>query len=379
MKLSPFFTTLFLGANSQFYYNQKAAVQPGQSFQSTDSDVQYVIVICKNSWAGTSDYPIYNRKFQIKVFWDPMNAPTNDWQSQTFKGDCMGRGNYMFEIAPGKTAGWIWVRGDGQENSETNAQAEIEVRTNGRCLYNDCFNGNWQIDGMDNLFVTSESTANDRGRCIGDVGVDGNGWCELTRKEPGVATPTVSPRVEMPKTVCGHYSDFQININHDLYYFQQGSHGWSDFSSFYWSKVPDYMTSSPSYGFTLKHELDVGTQITIRYPKNLSFNLYVIYEAEAANEGWTPRGGGFDMGYPKEFGFEKLQMNHWPYPWTNMGTDEVSFYSTYFGSTRRMGLWTKKIRGSHDQNSFSLPAFTQKFTGGIVVQPLDNLYYCGKK
>merc|ERR1712045_38263 len=173
MKLSPFFTSLFLGANARFYYNQRAALTQGQTLQGiSPSDVQYVTVTCKTGWAGTADRPIYNRKFQIKIFWDPMDEPTNDWQSQTFKGDCMQRSNYLFPIAPGQTAGWIWVRGDGQEN-QYNDDAEIEVSTAGKCLYNDCFNGEWQKDGVSGLYVTSASAGNGQGRCVGETGVDG--------------------------------------------------------------------------------------------------------------------------------------------------------------------------------------------------------------
>lgn len=353
---------LFLGAKfsraaySEILHNNQKAIYPKGTVLPgfSSSDLQYVTVTCLNFAGYTS--PIAE-KFQIKIWHD--DEQVNGWKEQTFRGDCSKRSVYSFPVSAGQTAGWIWVRGESLEPTD------IKVHTSGKCMFNDCYNGEWVLDRKTEISLTQETdTANWSGRCIGDVGVDGDGWCELSRNAPTMRVPYQA------KTVCGDITEFVLNIEHDLYAFTKGSHGWSDFSSFYWNKVPEYMTTPESYGFTLKHNYDAGTRIRLSFPENLYFNLYVIFEMEGKR-----RGGGFDMGEPDEFALEKLTMNGW----TFLGEDEVSFYSTYFGSTRKMGLWTKQIRGRMNQDVFSLPAFTRKFTGGIVVQPVDNLYYCGKK
>ena len=133
----------------------------------------------------------------------------------------------------------------------------------------------------------------------------------------------------------------------------------------------------------IRHEIYAGTRITISYPENLSFNVYVIYEAEASfclpNE-WCSRprmmnkkrDGGFDM-VPanKRFYEEKLMFDNWEF----LDSEEVSLYSKKYGS-KKMGLWKKTVQGGHNQSQFTLPAFIKTFTGSIVVQPLDDLYDC---
>ena len=289
------------------------------------------------------------------------------FHGEIFSGDCsFGRATFSFPVKFGQTVGEIWVRGDDQDDGQN--EAVIEVSTMGRCLFNDCYNGDWLLEGTSELSLTSKTqTYNTQGRCVGDLGMYGDGWCQLSINAPPM------PQGTLKKTVCGDITEFVVNVEHDLYPFTIGSHGWSDFTSFYWSKVPDFMLTPESTGFTLKHEIDAGTRITISYPENLSFNVYVIYEMEAANEGWSVRDGGYDM-ISENNGVceEKLAFNGW-----NLVRGEVEFYSTYFGSSRKMGMWKKTVLGGHNQSTFTLPAFTKTFTGGIVVQPLDHLYYCG--